>query len=133
MDRALGALYQRRGRLLGALGWRIMFRIVWTLETWWVLNALGYPVSLAEAIILESLTQLVRAASFMIPGAIGAQDGSVVLLALALGVPAEAGAGLALAKRVRELLFGLPALLAWQWEETGRWLKPKPKARGEDQ
>ena len=41
----------------------------------------------------------------------------------ALGLPADAAIALSLAKRVRELGYGIPALLSWQWTETRRLLQ----------
>jgi hypothetical protein len=36
------------------------------------------------------------------------------------GVPGELALAVSLAKRLREVLCGLPALASWQWVEGGR-------------
>lgn len=37
-----------------------------------------------------------------------------------IGLPAEAAVALSLVKRMREVGFGLPALISWQWAEARR-------------
>lgn len=62
----------------------------------------------------ESLGQAVRAAAFAVPGALGVQEGGYVVLGGALGIPPDTCLALSLAKRAREILLGLPGLLAWR-------------------
>ncbi len=52
---------------------------------------MGHPVSLGEAVVIESLLHAIRGAAFAIPGALGAQEGGLVLLCAAFGIPAGAG------------------------------------------
>ena len=119
-DTALHAVYGRRGRLAAALAWRMGFRLAMAGEVCLALQFLGEPVSLADAIILESLGQAVRAAAFAIPGGLGAQEAGFALLGMALGIGPDTGLALSLAKRVRELVLGLPGLAAWQLAEARR-------------
>ncbi len=37
-----------------------------------------------------------------------------------IGLPPEASVALSLVKRMREVAFGVPALISWQWAETRR-------------
>lgn len=120
IDEAVRATYQRRSRLLGAASLRLAFRLTLCGEIMIGQWLLGYPVSFIDALILESLAQVVRAGAFLIPGGLGAQEGAIVLLGPAVGLPGEAALAIALFKRVRELGVGLPALLVWQMRE-GRW------------
>ena len=62
--------------------------------------------------MLESLSQAARTAAFAIPGGLGVQDGALLLLCAQIGLGAETGLALSLAKRCRELVLGLPGLLA---------------------
>ena len=89
-------------------------------EVWLALYYLGHPVSLLEAVLLESLGRAVRSASFMIPGALGVQEGGFMVLGALLGLGPETGLMISLAKRVRELLLGIPALVVWQAIESRR-------------
>jgi uncharacterized membrane protein YbhN (UPF0104 family) len=58
-------------------------------EVWLVMQALGKPLGMIDAFILESLGSGVRAAAFMLPGALGALEGSFVLFGALFGLPAD--------------------------------------------
>jgi putative membrane protein len=92
--------------LASLLGW-----LVGAGEVYLILLYMGHPVSWVTALLLESLGQAVRGAAFAVPGALGVQETGYVLLAPLAGLTTELGLALSLAKRVRELLLGLPGLL----------------------
>ncbi len=48
-----------------------------------------------------------------LPAGLGVQEGGFVVLGMTLGFGPEVGLVLSLAKRFRELLVGLPGLVAW--------------------
>jgi len=85
---------------------------------------MGHPVDLKEAIILESLTNAIRGAAFVVPGGFGVQEGGLVLLGHLMGLAPETALALSLVKRVPDLALGLPGLLAWHWLEVRRLLGP---------
>ena len=87
---------------------------VGAIEVWIALCALGIPGGFLQAIVLEGVAQGVRSAMFFVPGALGIQEGGYVVVGRLLGIPAEMGLALALIRRVRELAFGIPGLIAWQ-------------------
>ena len=62
----------------------------------------------------------VRAAAFVVPGGLGVQEGAYALLAALFGLPVEIAVALSLVKRARDLMIGVPALLAWQVGELRR-------------
>lgn len=80
-------------------------------EVYLILYYMGHPVNWVTALLLESLGQAVRGAAFAVPGALGVQETGYVLLAPLAGLTPEVALALSLAKRVRELLLGLPGLL----------------------
>jgi putative membrane protein len=129
VDDAVVAAYRSgwvimRASLLRLVGWAAGAG-----EVWLVLQSLGYPIGAVDALILESLGSGVRAAAFMVPGALGALEGSFVLFGALFGLPADAALAISLSKRVRELALGLPGLLAWHWVEGHRLLHPgEPRA-----
>jgi len=96
------------------------------IEVWIALAFMGYPVSAAAAIAIESLGQGSRAAVFVLPAGLGVQDGTLIAAAAIFGVPAEVALAMALLKRVPDLVLGIPSLLAWQALE-GRQLLSKGK------
>lgn len=121
LDTAIISLYEKRWWLLASLLWRMLFRFAMAGEVYMALYFLGQPVGFIECIILQSLGQAVRAAGFLVPGALGIQEGGYLVLGMALGLGAEFGLALSLAKRLRELVVGIPGLVSWHLYETRYW------------
>ena len=90
------------------------------LETGAGLWALGLHPSWREALVVESLGQVVRALGFAIPGALGVQEGGYVLICSLFGIAPSEALALSLIRRVREIALGAPGLLLWQWSEMRR-------------
>jgi putative membrane protein len=112
----------RQGLLVGAA----FHGIAWALgtaEVWIALAALGHPVGLREAFVIESLGAALRSAGFFVPGALGVQEAALILVCSPFGVPAETAVALSMVKRVRELGYGLASLAAWQWSEGYRLVR----------
>jgi putative membrane protein len=123
IDDAVAAAYHRRFALLLSNLLRLVGLVAGAGEIWLVMYFLMRPFSVADAVILESLTSGVRAAAFMVPGALGAFEGGVVVFGALFGLPADISLAISLAKRVRELALGLPGLAAWQWVEGHHLLR----------
>ena len=111
LDDEVRGIYARRAALLQSAAWRLAGWLAGAGETWLVFHALGQPVGIADAVIIESLGHAARSAAFVIPGGLGVQDGALLILGSALGLGPEAGLILALTKRLREVALGLPALV----------------------
>lgn len=131
LHETLMALYKdRRGVLLGS----VLHLLSWVIgagEIWLALYLMGAEVTVYEALILESLGQAVRSAAFLVPGAIGVQEGGYLLLGALFGLSPEVALALSLVKRVRELFLGLPVLLAWPIIEGKRlWLEAERGKNG---
>lgn len=120
VDGAIRSMYRRTSRWWAAVAWRLLFRLLMAGEVWLVLYWQGVEVSIWHAITLESLVQGARAAAFFIPAGLGAQETGLVAVGLLLGVPAESLLLLAVVKRLREMIVGGFAILAWQIQE-GHW------------
>jgi putative membrane protein len=129
VDDAVREIYRDRRRLWRASLWRLAGWIAGMGEIWLTMVCLGQPIGLADALILESLSSGVRAAAFMVPGAMGALEGGFVLLGAALGLSPATALAISLTKRVRELGLGLPGLLAWHLAEARRAGRPEPAAK----
>jgi putative membrane protein len=121
IDKAVVATYRRGFAFMCAILLRLVGWGAGAGEIWLVMYYLDRPISATDAFVLESLTSGVRAAAFMVPGALGALEGGFVLFGALLGLPAEAALTISLSRRVRELLLGLPGLFVWQGLE-GRYL-----------
>ena len=120
LDLEIRALYARPLRLLLAGTWQLLGMVVGSFENWLILRLLGHPVGIVDAIALEALTQAVRHAFFVVPAALGVQEGGLILLGAMIGLPADISVALSLIKRLREIGFGVPALVSWQWIELRR-------------
>ncbi|BDB28174.1 hypothetical protein CTP10_R55850 [Cupriavidus sp. P-10] len=120
-DAHIRALNHRRSKLVRAVLWQLAGLVTGTLEVWLALMLLGHPVPLWHALAIESLTQAARNVALFVPAGLGVQEAVVMLLGQALGMDAQVSLALALVKRAREILFGVPALLSWQWVELRRW------------
>jgi len=121
LDRGVAAIYRRRGDFWLACGVRLAGWVIGAGEVWLALLYLGHPVTLLQALMLESLGQAIRSAAFVIPGALGVQEGAYLILGTSIGIPPQIGIALSLVKRVRELTFGLPGLMVWQWRELRQY------------
>ncbi len=128
LDDAIGDLYKRPRVLLTSGAWLMLSWVLGAGEVWLALYYLGHPVSLLEAVLLESLGRAVRSASFMVPGSLGVQEGGFMVLGALLGLGPETGLTISLAKRVRELLLGIPALIIWQGIESRQLWRTKAQA-----
>jgi putative membrane protein len=120
IDANTRALYRDKRAFWTAMGWRLVDWIAGTGEVWLLMYFLGKPISLAEAFILESLAAGVRAAAFLVPGALGVLEGSFIVFGGLFGISAADSLVLVLGKRVRELALGIPGLVAWQLAEGHR-------------
>jgi hypothetical protein len=55
-----------------------------------------------------------------VPAGVGVQEAGLVLFGHLLGISGELALAVSMAKRVREVLCGLPPLISWQWLEGWR-------------
>ena len=81
---------------------------------------MNYPLTFMDAWIIEAMAQMIRAATFLIPASIGAQEGVFVLTLMALTGRADLGLAIALLRRARELVWiVLGALIGWRYLGPG--------------
>ncbi len=125
LNGAMRSLFAAPLRLCAAVLYQFAGLLVGALETWLVLRWINQPVSIPASIALEATTQAVRHFIFFVPAGLGAQEAALMGVAALLGIPNEAALALSLAKRMREILFGVPALLGWHLIEA-RELKGRP-------
>jgi putative membrane protein len=122
LDAAIRELCADPSRLLTAIAWQVTGMVSGSLETWLALRWLGHPVPFGAAVALESLTMTVRNFVFLVPAGLGIQEASLIGFGALLGIDGNLALALSLAKRMREILFGVPALLSWYWVEGRREL-----------
>jgi glycosyltransferase 2 family protein len=89
-----------------------------------VLRLMGSTLGILPILAIESLLYAARSAAFLVPNALGVQEGAYVLLGAAFGLPPDMALALSLLKRARDLVLGIPALLLWQFVEGRRlWVR----------
>jgi putative membrane protein len=128
LDHQLRACLRRTGSLLFAGTLQLIALIAGSLEIWFLLRLFGHPISVRAAVIMESLMQALRHLAFFVPAGLGVQEAALVLFGHALGVSSELALAVSLAKRIRELLCGLPSLASWQFFEARRLRMSLPRA-----
>lgn len=114
VDAAIDRLYRAPRALIVSAAWHVASWVLGAGETWIALHLLGHPIDCTGALVLESMGEAVRTVAFAVPGALGVQEGGFVLLGDLFGLSPGVSMALSLAKRVRELAFGLPGLVVWQ-------------------
>jgi putative membrane protein len=120
VDASIRALFGRRRHLAAVVFWQLSGLVAGSLEIWFALRWLRFPVSFGDAIALESLTQAVRHFMFLVPVGLGVQEAGLIGFGALLGLPADIAVTLSLVKRMREMVFGVPALVSWQWADGER-------------
>ena len=114
IDRAIRAVYGRRSDVTACVAWQLAGWITGAGEIWLALHFLGQPRDVYDAIAIEALIQAISSAAFVVPGALGIQEGGFVLVGAALGLDATTSLALAAARRLRDVIVFIPGLLAWQ-------------------
>ena len=117
LDEAISKLYSQKNVIFKSSIWRLVGWFSGATEVWLALKFLGADTGIFEAVLLESLGQIIRGVAFLVPGAFGIQEGGFVLLGSLMGLTPEIALGMSLSKRFRELVLGIPGLIVWQIEE----------------
>ena len=117
---ALGGVYAGPGRVAAAAALHLSMWFVGALEVYVALHAMGYPISYADAVVIESLGQAARGAAFAVPGGLGVQEGGFIALCALFAIPAGPAVALSLVKRIADVALGLPGILIWQILEGRR-------------
>jgi uncharacterized membrane protein YbhN (UPF0104 family) len=124
LDRELRACLSRGRTLLFAGLLQLLAFVSASFEIWFVLRLFGHPVDVSAALMLESMTQAMRHLAFVVPAGLGVQEGMFVLFGHMLGISSELALAVSMAKRLREVLCGVPALISWQMAEASRLRAP---------
>ena len=99
-------------------------------EVWFALRLFGHPVGAGAAVVIESLTQAARHFAFFVPAGLGVQEAALVLIGQVFGVSPQLALAVSVAKRMREVLCGVPPLLSWQWFEGTRLRQRLARSKG---
>jgi uncharacterized membrane protein YbhN (UPF0104 family) len=114
LDREIRGFFRRRRELVTAGALQCVALVSGSFEIWFTLRLFGHPVGAYSALALESLTQAARHVAFLVPAGLGVQEAGLVLFGQVLGISGEVALAVSMAKRLREVLCGLPSLISWQ-------------------
>lgn len=121
----LDIMYRHRSRLVACF---LLHLVAWVASgagATIVLRFIGVDISVESVIVIESLIFTLRTAAFLVPGGVGIQEGAYLLIGPLFGLSPEAALALSLAKRARDLVVDLPALIIWQVSEMRSIFSPK--------
>ena len=94
----------------------LLHTLAWTLgslETYFMFQILQSPITLAQAVMLESLLQLVRSTTCFIPAGLGTQEGGLGFFAQLLGYHPAIGVAASLLKRIRQVIWTAIGFTIW--------------------
>lgn len=124
LDRELRAALSRGWSLVVAGALQLLAFFSASFEIWFALRLFGHPIDLRAAVMLESMTQAMRHLAFVVPAGVGVQEAMFVLFGHVLGLSGELALAVSMAKRLREVVCGVPALLSWQLAALSRLRAP---------
>jgi putative membrane protein len=106
LDHAISSYYKQDiRRAIISVSYAFIGWVIGMAELYVTLYFLGYNLSLTDLWLIEALAQLIRNASFFIPLSIGAQEGGLLLIFTALGMPGTLGITVSFVRRIKELLW----------------------------
>src|SRR5437660_1150391 len=124
----LAEIYRRRGGLWANFALHLACWIASAVEVWLALQLAGEPLPFAAVLAIESLLYAIRTAAFVVPNAMGVQEGAYILLGAGFGLTPEMSLALSLLKRGRDLAIGLPTIAVWQAIESNRFWRRRNAA-----
>ena len=113
IDRALYQAIKKKTILIKALIFRILGWLGGAFEIYVFLWIIGYDPNIIDVIVIESFSGIIRAVAFFIPAGIGVQELAFIIVGDFVGLNSETSFSIALGRRVREILVGLPAITSW--------------------
>jgi putative membrane protein len=119
-------IYADLPRLAAAMLVHLGVWFVGALEVLVALRLMGFPIGYGEAVAIESVGQAVRAAAFLMPGALGVQEAGFIAVCAVYGIPAPQALALSLVKRVPDLTLGVPFLFVWHAHEARALIRRRP-------
>jgi len=123
---AIQTIYANRMRMAACAALHLIAWLIGTGETAIAVALLGRPLSILDIVAMEAFVTALRGVAFFVPAALGVQEGAYVVIGAALGLPPDIALAVSLLKRGREIIFGVPGLIAWQMIEA----RGKPRANG---
>lgn len=114
IDQEFAHFYRHEPRRLAlSIGWHFGGWLLGVLETYLILQALGVPVPLATAAVVDVFGAGVGFAAFFVPARLGAQEAGDIAIFTALGLGAPVALAFTLIRRLREAVWAGLGYLAF--------------------
>jgi putative membrane protein len=119
---ALKTLYASPARLAASSTIHLLSWLASSLIVWLSVRLIGGHLGFLSAVAIEALLAGLRSVTVFIPSAIGVQEAGYAALMPLFGLGPEIGLAVSLLRRARDIVIGVPVLLAWQAMEGRRAL-----------
>jgi glycosyltransferase 2 family protein len=116
------AMYDSPARLAASSTIHLLSWIASAGLIWLSVRLIGARIDFFACIAIEALLAALRSATVFVPAAIGVQEAGYAALMPLFGLGPEVGLAVSLLKRARDIVVGVPVLLAWQALEGRRAL-----------
>ncbi|GBQ04918.1 lysylphosphatidylglycerol synthase domain-containing protein [Acetobacter cerevisiae] len=120
LHQAVLGLYKVKRNAVMALWLQFVAWALGAVEVCLILHFMGHDCSLSVGFVIEGVGEAAKSVGFAVPGALGVSEGGYLLIGSLFGISPALAIALSLIKRVREIAWGVPSLLVWQWLEH-RW------------
>ncbi|MDE2514443.1 MAG: flippase-like domain-containing protein, partial [Rhodospirillales bacterium] len=117
---AISAIYAHPGRLAAGFLIHLLGWIAAGISDWMAYRLLGHPIGVLAALAIEALLSALAAAAFLVPVSAGVQEAGYVGLGALFGLRPDISLAVSLLRRARDVVVGVPILLAWQGVEMRR-------------
>ena len=122
LDVSLYYLTKKKVVVSKALFFRLIGWLAGAFEIYVFLLIIDVNASFVDVILIESFSGIIRAIAFFIPAGIGVQELAFVAIGSYVGLSSSVSFSIAIGRRVREFLVGIPAIVAW-FGIFGKYLK----------
>ncbi len=119
---AMRAMYDSPGRLAASSTIHLLSWVASGGLIWLSVRLIGARLDFFSCIAIEALLAALRSATVFVPAAIGVQEAGYAALMPLFGLGPEVGLAVSLLRRARDVVIGVPVLLAWQVLEGRRAL-----------
>ena len=118
VDRTVRRIYSRKRAVVVCCLFALISWLIGAGEVWIAFIGLGVQISFWTVIVLETVTQAIRGVTFLVPGALGVQEGGYLVVARIVDISGSTALAAALVRRARDLILGIPGAFLWQLIEA---------------
>ena len=113
LDYSLYRLSHEKLVLFQSLVLRLFGWLAGAFEIYIFLLIIDVDANFVDVIIIESITAIIRSIAFFIPAGLGVQELAFVMVGEILGFSYTTSFSIALGRRLREVMVGIPAIFYW--------------------